>query len=292
MKEKHIGGNESKGIFYDGLEEFTREKIREHLQDLLEQEVSEWLGREKSERKLSPLEQPGYRNGYGKRRRFTMSLGTIEIRRPMDRKFKPPFFWRRYSAELPSVSSAQELGENRGFASAGCGGAAARKCSIGAPSRRAARTQSERRRWIALATGFGSQVVWKRSNRCAGERGGARVGRPRWVRILIITGGSSIAVMIFKAPPQLGQCSMSMSKTRLRSRAQLMRAGAPCACASSHGDSVAGGAGVWQLGWTHGARCPAPSGSRVTMRSVARDPYPMERRPGRQGKLAVTAIPK
>jgi hypothetical protein len=33
--------------------------------------------------------------------------------------------------------------------------------------------------------------------------------------------------MIFKAPPQFGQCSMSMSKTRLCSRAQLMRAGAP-----------------------------------------------------------------
>jgi hypothetical protein len=36
------------------------------------------------------------------------------------------------------------------------------------------------------------------------------------------------AAMIFKAPPQFGQCSMSMSKTRLSSRAQLMRAGAPC----------------------------------------------------------------
>ena len=35
--------------------------------------------------------------------------------------------------------------------------------------------------------------------------------------------------MIFKLPPQFGQCSMSMSKTRLSSRAQLMRAGAPCA---------------------------------------------------------------
>ena len=51
MKEKHIGGNESKGIFYGELEEFARGKIREHLQDLLEQEVREWLGREKSERK-------------------------------------------------------------------------------------------------------------------------------------------------------------------------------------------------------------------------------------------------
>src|SRR6266403_465868 len=82
MKEKHIGGVESKEIFYEEVEGFAREKIREHLQDLLEQEVSEWLGREKSERKVNILEQPGYRNGYGKRRRFTMSLGTMEIQRP------------------------------------------------------------------------------------------------------------------------------------------------------------------------------------------------------------------
>jgi len=82
MKEKHIVGNESKGIFYGELEDFARGKIREHLQDLLEQEVSEWLGREKSERKQSSLEQVGYRNGYGKARRFTMSIGSVEIRRP------------------------------------------------------------------------------------------------------------------------------------------------------------------------------------------------------------------
>lgn len=91
MKEKHIGGNESKGILYDELEEFARGKIREYLQDLLEQEVTEWLGREKSERKSSPLEQPGYRNGYGKRRRFTMSLGTIEIYRPRVRNLDERF---------------------------------------------------------------------------------------------------------------------------------------------------------------------------------------------------------
>ena len=34
---------------------------------------------------------------------------------------------------------------------------------------------------------------------------------------------------MFKLPPQFGQCSMSMSKTRLSSLAQLRRAGAPCA---------------------------------------------------------------
>src|SRR5258706_14869650 len=91
MQEKHIGGNESKGIFYDELEGFAREKIREHLQDLLEQEVSEWLGRHKSERKANPMEQPGYRNGYGKTRRFTMSLGTIEVRRPRVRNLEERF---------------------------------------------------------------------------------------------------------------------------------------------------------------------------------------------------------
>lgn len=91
MREKHIGRNESKGIFYGELEEYARGKIREHLQDLLEQEVSEWLGREKSERKVHPLEQPGYRNGYGKRRRFKMSVGTVEIRRPRVRSLDERF---------------------------------------------------------------------------------------------------------------------------------------------------------------------------------------------------------
>jgi len=59
MKKNHIGGVESKEIYYEGLEAFARERIRDHLQDLLEQEVSEWLGREKSERKVNPMEQPG-----------------------------------------------------------------------------------------------------------------------------------------------------------------------------------------------------------------------------------------
>jgi transposase-like protein len=82
MREKHSEQKESKGICYEALEEFARAKIREHLQYLLEEEVTEWLGREKSERKGNALEQPGYRNGYGKTRRFTLSTGTVEIRRP------------------------------------------------------------------------------------------------------------------------------------------------------------------------------------------------------------------
>ncbi|HEY7558660.1 MAG TPA: transposase [Candidatus Binatia bacterium] len=91
MTEKHIVGNESKRIFYEELEEYARGKIREHLQDLLEQEVTEWLGREKSERKGNAMEQSGYRNGYGKPRRFTTRLGTMEVRRPRVRNLDERF---------------------------------------------------------------------------------------------------------------------------------------------------------------------------------------------------------
>jgi putative transposase len=106
MREKHTDENQSKEILYEELEAFARGKIRKHLQDLLEEEVTEWLGRAKSERKRSVLEQPGYRNGYGKPRRFAMSIGTIEIRRPRVRdlgeRFKSrvlPMF-KRHSKEV------------------------------------------------------------------------------------------------------------------------------------------------------------------------------------------------
>ena len=82
MKEKHIGGVESKKIFYEELEGFAREKIREASGRFVRAGSERMAGREKSERKVNILEQPGYRNGYGKTRRFTMSPGTVEIQRP------------------------------------------------------------------------------------------------------------------------------------------------------------------------------------------------------------------
>jgi hypothetical protein len=57
----------------------------------------------------------------------------------------------------------------------------------------------------ASRSGSGDQVAWNRASGRTGERGGARVGKPRWVRILAITAGSSMAAMSFKAPPQFGQ---------------------------------------------------------------------------------------
>jgi hypothetical protein len=45
------------------------------------------------------------------------------------------------------------------------------------------------------------QAIWSWSNDRAGARGGARADKPRWVRILAITGGCSMAAMIVKVPP-------------------------------------------------------------------------------------------
>ena len=59
MKEKHSEPKESKGICYEALEQFAREEIRQHLQYLLEEEVTEWLGREKSERRVMLWNNPG-----------------------------------------------------------------------------------------------------------------------------------------------------------------------------------------------------------------------------------------
>ena len=66
----------------------------------------------------------------------------------------------------------------------------------------AARSNSERAaRSARVGNRFSApQIVWNKSNRCAGERGGAPGSRPRWVRILAITSGSSMAAMIFKLP--------------------------------------------------------------------------------------------
>src|SRR5215470_15650666 len=93
--------------------------------------------------------------------------------RTLYRKFKQPFFLTEiYSAEPPSVSIVKELSEkseNRGFAPASSGGAVAGSARLA--RRRAARSNSERAAAKdCVGNRFGSQVVWNRSNRCAGAR--------------------------------------------------------------------------------------------------------------------------
>ena len=69
---------------------------------------------------------------------------------------------------------------------------------------------------------FGSRPLREGRLTGAGRRGGARIGKPRGVRIWAITVGSRRAAMIVKVPAQFGQCSRSIVKTRLSSLAQLM----------------------------------------------------------------------
>ena len=112
------------------------------------------------------------------------------------------FFWPEQYRRTRELSIAFLFDENPDVASAGLGGAAVG----GARSvpDHAARSNSERAAPSArVGNRFSApQIVWNKSNRCAGERGGARVGRPRWVRILMITGGSSMSVLsVSKGPP-------------------------------------------------------------------------------------------
>jgi transposase-like protein len=64
------------------LEEFARSRIQSWLQDVLEEEVTELLGRGKSERRAVVDAPAGYRNGHGKTRHLSMMAGTIEVKRP------------------------------------------------------------------------------------------------------------------------------------------------------------------------------------------------------------------
>ncbi len=61
------------------------------IQDLLEQEVTEFLGRARSVRRSESDNDVGYRNGYAPPRRLTLSSGTIRIRRPRIRDTEERF---------------------------------------------------------------------------------------------------------------------------------------------------------------------------------------------------------
>jgi len=84
------------------LEDMVRLKVQEYIQDILEEEVEEFLGRKKSERVKLIDDTRGYRNGHGKQKKFSLMNGTITVQRPRVRgteeQFESkimPFFKRR-----------------------------------------------------------------------------------------------------------------------------------------------------------------------------------------------------
>ena len=70
---------------WERLEEFVRKHVQRFIQALLEEEVTELLRRTKSAQREAADAAPGYRNGYGKPRRLTLTSGTITVRRPLGR---------------------------------------------------------------------------------------------------------------------------------------------------------------------------------------------------------------
>jgi transposase-like protein len=76
---------------WETLEGMVRQKAQELIQHILEEEVTELLGRQKSERRAGVDAPNGYRNGYGKPRRLAMSSGTITVRRPRVRGLEERF---------------------------------------------------------------------------------------------------------------------------------------------------------------------------------------------------------
>jgi putative transposase len=86
---------------WEQLEDLARAHVQEFIQQLLEEEVKELLGRGRSERR-DPGSERAYRNGYGKPRRLSLSNGTITVQRPrvrgLDERFESrvlPLFKRR-----------------------------------------------------------------------------------------------------------------------------------------------------------------------------------------------------
>jgi len=91
MRKQSIDEGMESRVCFEELETQVRAKIQRWVQDLLEEEVTELLGREKSERRAEVDSPAGYRNGYGKPRRLTMQSGTVTVHRPRVRGLEGRF---------------------------------------------------------------------------------------------------------------------------------------------------------------------------------------------------------
>ena len=76
---------------WETLEAFARHGMQQFLQRVLEAEVDELLARGWYERRAAVDAPGGYRNGFGKPRRLSLSNGTISLRRPRVRGLSERF---------------------------------------------------------------------------------------------------------------------------------------------------------------------------------------------------------
>jgi transposase-like protein len=93
QKQSTATSVESRNL-WDHLEEFVRGHIQQFVQRLLVEEVTMRLGRAKSARRVAVDAPEGYRNGYGKPRKLTLTCGTITVQRPRVRNLAERFVSR------------------------------------------------------------------------------------------------------------------------------------------------------------------------------------------------------
>ncbi len=74
---------------WQAMEEMARRHVQQWLQGLLEDEVTQFLGRARYRRRDEG--ERGYRNGYGKPRQLTTRAGTVRVRRPRVRGLQQRF---------------------------------------------------------------------------------------------------------------------------------------------------------------------------------------------------------
>jgi transposase-like protein len=87
----------------------ARVKVQGWIQDLLEEELAEVLGRRKSERRAAVDAPAGYRNGHGKTRCLSMMAGTIALRRPRVRGLEERFESRLLPLFVRRTKEVSEL---------------------------------------------------------------------------------------------------------------------------------------------------------------------------------------
>ena len=93
---------------WETLETFARAQVQGLIQQLLEDEVAESLGRVKSERRAALDAPAGSRNGHGKPRQLALMNGTITVRRPRVRDMEERFVSRLlplFQRRTPEVSA-------------------------------------------------------------------------------------------------------------------------------------------------------------------------------------------
>ena len=91
MREDSARSCESSTVTFETLECWVREQVQRRIQEIIEDEVAEFLGRERYQRRGDVDASRGYRNGYGKARRLSLSSGTITVRRPRVRNTEERF---------------------------------------------------------------------------------------------------------------------------------------------------------------------------------------------------------